>query len=213
MATDYRASLTAASSITWTSGLPFNGYVLLLMALPSSNGATWTRVSVRDQRPKLHVPTRFKVPIREGVLDTTTKVWRTDGLVPTNVQYTSFFYDDNDQLIASGGTLFPLTTSPFTLAIPSLADGTAAVAVPTPETVPSTGITVLNTGVLENVTGTRNNSNNLFSISHVPTQLVLIIWNGLILEENVGFVRAGTTITMQAGYIPRSTDSLKALII
>ena len=34
-----KATLTAAATITWEDTTPFNGYVLLLMALPSSSGA------------------------------------------------------------------------------------------------------------------------------------------------------------------------------
>lgn len=206
------AQLTSGSTIQWVSGVPFNGYVLLLAALPSKSGTAYQSVFLRDCQPKTEVPKRIKIPIREGVYDTDVRVWRTDSLVPTLVRYCAFFYDDSDRLIGTGPSLFAVTTDPHTLTPPSLADPDVATSCPTPEAVtilvPST-----NAGqtIRENPTGAKNGVNATFTISVVGS-VVLVIWNGTVLDEGVGYTRSGVTITMAAGYIPISTDSLEVVI-
>src|SRR5581483_8580407 len=112
-----RSSLTSASTIAWQSGTPFNGWVLLIAVLPNISGAVYNKIGLRDSAPKMMIPTRIRVAIREGVLDSSAKVSQTSSLVPTNVVYSAWFYDDTNTLIATGSALFTLTADPFTLSI------------------------------------------------------------------------------------------------
>lgn len=205
------SQLTSASAISWSGGTLFNGYVLLIMTPPNTGGATWTRVSLKDCRPKLRVPTRVKVPIREGVYDPDTRVWQTTSIVPPNAKYSAFFYDDNDVLIAIGSALFTVTADPYTLAPPTLTAPTAETVSPEPEDVPSTGVYVVGAPGFENVTGTKDGVNTAFTISRTGT-VVLLVWNSAVLEEGVAFTRVATAITMISPYLPGSTDTFKALI-
>ena len=206
------AQLTYGSTIQWVSGVPFNGYVLLLAALPSKSGTAYQSVFLRNCQPKTEVPKRIKIPIREGVYDTDVRVWRTDSLVPTLVRYCAFFYDDSDRLIANGASLFTITADPHTLTPPTLTDPDVATSCPTPEAVtilvPSTNA---GTVTREDLTGTKNGVNDTFTIT-IGGSIVMVIWNGTVLEEGVGYTRADKTITMAAGYIPGATDSLECLI-
>ena len=205
------AQLTYGSTIEWSGGTPFSGYVLLLMAMP---GATaYSNIFLRDCQPKTEVPRRVKIAIREGVYDTSAKIWRTDSLVPSTVKYCTFFYDDADRLISAGPGLQTVTVDPFTLTPPTLTDPTAAADCPTPEVVPDPSIVIVYATApkREDVAGTKNGVNDAFTVSTAGS-LVVIIWNGQILDKDIGYTQVGTAITMAAGYIPASGDSLEALI-
>jgi len=108
------AQLISTNTIKWSGGRNFDGWVLLLMAMPKVDGVAWTRISLKDKRPKLRVPTRVRVPIRDGVYDATTEIWQTTSLVPPQVKYAAFFYDDNNVLIATKSALFVVETDPYT---------------------------------------------------------------------------------------------------
>ncbi len=214
MATAQKAQLTSVADITWSGGALFNGYVLLIAALPSTGGATWTRVHLKDTRPRLRVPTRVRVPIREGKYDSDTQVWRTDSLVPPNVLYSSFFYDSTDRLIAIGPALFSITTAQHTLTPPALTDPTAAVTSPDPEDVPSSQVVtqIYGAPTREDVQGTKDGVNTTFTISTATYAVVMVIWNMTVLDQGVHYTISGNTITMIAPYIPDSGDSFEAVI-
>ena len=209
-----KSQLTSASTVLWSGGEPFNGYVLLLMALPNYSGTVWTRVSLRDCKPKLRIPTRVKIPIREGVYDVDTRLWQTTSIIPPGVKYSSFFYDDTDRLIAVGPDLFTVTVDPYVLAPPTLTDPTASVVSPAPEDVPSTLISgaFYNAPLRENVSGTKNDINTLFTISRSVYSVVLLIWNQTVLDEGVHYTISGANITMLSPFIPGSTDTFEAVI-
>lgn len=201
-----KAQLTSASNITWSDGSLFNGYVLLIMAPPTG----YAHVVLRDKRPHLRVPQRYRVPIREGQYVPDTQVWRTDSLVPVNVRYSAFFYDSTDKLVSAGSSLFAVTSDPYTLAPPALTVPSAAVVSPTPETVPSAPVVVYqNVPTRENVSGTKNSINTAFSISRAGS-VVFVIWNQMVLTEGVHYTRTGTSITMTVA--PDSGDTLEAVI-
>jgi hypothetical protein len=149
------------------------------------------------------------VPIRQGVYDPATQVWRTDAILPLSVRYSSFYYDSTDRFIAVGPDLFTITADSYVLTPPTLTDPTAAVVSVTPETVPSAPVTVTIGPTREDVQGTKNGSNTAFTITRTGT-LVMIMWNGMVLDEGVGYTKSGTAITMT--YAPESGDSLEALI-
>ena len=208
-----KAQLTYGSTITWSGGRVFDGYVLLLIALPSLAGVSWTRISLKDTKPRLRIPTRVRVPIVTGVYDTNTQIWQTTSIQPPNVKYVALFYDSNDMLINSSGTLFTVTTNPYTLTPPVLTDPTATAVVPTPEDVPVPGTLIVMQSVptREDVTGTKNGVNTAFTVSRTGT-LVLLVWNQLVLDESVHYTKVGTAITMIAPFIPDVGDTFEALI-
>jgi len=183
------------------------------MALPSTGGAQWTKVCLKDCRPKLRVPVRVKVPIREGLYESETKIWRTDSLVPPNVKYSAFFYDDTDRLIAVGPELFAVEAGEYTLTPPTLTDPTVAIASPQPEDVPSTQVTTMIYGAPTRVPvqGTKNGTNVSFTIS-ITGVVVLLVWNQTVLTEGVHYTLAGNAITMIAPFIPGSGDTFEAVI-
>lgn len=63
----------------------------------------------------------------------------------------------------------------------------------------------------ETPVGTIDGVNPTFTISRSPAFLMLFR-NGVKLEDGIGFIRTGTTITFQAGYIPFAGDVLRAIL-
>jgi hypothetical protein len=60
-----------------------------------------TKAVLADTAQRLRVPPKVRVPIRKGVYDAGSQVWRTDSLEPTNLLYSASFYDNTHRLIAS----------------------------------------------------------------------------------------------------------------
>lgn len=132
-----KAQCISANPISWDSGPLFNGYCLLLMALPSATSTPWTQVALKDTNPPVRVPTRAKIMIREGVVDVEATIWRTDSIVPPGVLYTAYYYDNNDRLIRAEGNLFSVTTDTIDITPTSLPLPTESVDIPLPEDVPA----------------------------------------------------------------------------
>ena len=213
-----RVQLVSSSPIKWSDGTLFNGYVILIMALPTQGTQQWTNVALRNSLPKLKCPQRVKVPIREGVYDTYTMLWSTDSLVPENEVYSCWFYDDTDQLIAIGSQLFaiiagttPNTTIPYTLNPPTLPAPTAATTYPQPGSAPNTQVQTVVYGapIRENVSGTMNGVNTAFTIGSATYSVVMILYNQTVLTAGVQYTLSGANLTMIAPYIPSATDQLE----
>jgi hypothetical protein len=208
-----KSTLTSAATIQWQSGDTFNGWLLLIAVPPNFSGVQYPNIALRNSSPKLIVPQRVKVAIQDGVLDSSSKVWQTSSLVPTRILYSSWFYDDTNQLIATGTALFSITTDPFTISIPALVDPTAAIVSPTPESVPNTTVQTItySAPTQENVAGNKNGVNTAFTISRAGT-IVFIIRNGNVLTPTVDYTQSGTAITFLTGSIPAASDQLIAVI-
>jgi hypothetical protein len=213
-----RAKLVSTSTIAWSDGTPFNGYVVLIMALPTQGVQQWTQVALRNSLPKLKCPQRVKVPIREGVYDTYTMVWTTDSLVPESVVYSAWYYDDTDQLIAVGTQLFSIagggqsnTAISYTLNPPNLPTPTAALQSPQPGSAPNTQVNTVVYGapIRENVSGTKNGINTTFTIGSAVYQVVMILYNQTVLTAGVQYTLSGANLTMIAPFIPAANDQLE----
>ena len=208
-----RSAITSAATIAWQSGTPFNGWLLLIISPPLISSVAFNSVSLRDSSPKLKVPLRVRIAIREGVLDSNAKVFQSSSLVPTNAVYSSWWYDDNGVLIAVGSSLFTITTDPFTISVPTLADPTTAVTPPTPDSVPNTLINTVTFGAPteETPAGTQNGVNLNFTISRAGS-IAFILRNGAVLTPTVDYNQSGTAITFTGGNAPLADDILKAVI-
>lgn len=208
-----RAGLTSAATVEWASGVPFNGWLLLIAVPPNYSGVTYPNIALRNSSPKLNVPQRYKINIQEGVIDTNSKVWLTTSLVPTNILYSAWFYDDTNQLIAVGPALFTVTADPTTITIPTLTDPTAAVVSPNPEAVPNTTVSTIiyNAPEEESLGGTQNGVNLAFTVSHQGT-ITFILRNGAIITPGVDYTQSGVNITFTSGNAPLVDDILKAVI-
>lgn len=59
------------------------------------------------------------------------------------------------------------------------------------------------------LTGTIDGANDIFTLGAAPVRLFLFL-NGTLLSDGIGYTLSGSTITMAAGYIPQSGDTLRA---
>lgn len=211
-----RVHPVSSSPIVWSDGALFNGYMIMIMALPNQGIQQWTQVALRNSQPKLKIPQRVKIPIKEGVYDNFTMFWSTDSLVPENVVYSVWFYDDTDQLIAIGNQLFTVNAfgnnpSNFTINPPTLTVPTTALTSPQPGSAPNTQVVteIFGAPVRENVNGTKNGVNTAFTLNSAVYQVVLIIWNQTVLTQGVQYTLSGANLTMIAPFIPAANDQLE----
>lgn len=68
--------------------------------------------------------------------------------------------------------------------------------------------------VRETPTGTINGVNDTFTLSTAPASddLAIIARNGVVQVRGAAYTISGVTITFQTGYIPKTGDTLEALI-
>lgn len=109
------AQLRTASTILWESGATFDGYVLLTVTPP----APYTDQGKASFFPMQKLPQRIKVPIREGVINTKTRVPFTTSYEPPNCTYSVLWYDHFDQVLSLPVTI-TVTADPTTLSVPTL---------------------------------------------------------------------------------------------
>lgn len=213
-------TIVTSSTIQWSDGSNFQGS-LLLFFLPPDLGAgvypnIYPRYSLGSRHLPLPLPKRIAIPIINGVLQD-NKILPTSQLSPPNVKFYAFWIDSAGALIASGPSLFSITsTGDYTITPPTLTAPTAET--DTPTLTPSVSGAITNTIVSvtatrEELTGTKNGVNTTFTISRAPDQLLFIFYNGLAIDEGVSadYTRSGTTITLAVA--PQSSDILEALII
>lgn len=207
MSTPLRARL--AGTVLWSSGESFDGYALILLALPGTHAS----VSMDGTFPRARIPTNTVIPIQDGIYNQNSWLYRNADIEPPNTQYAAYFYDLNWVRIAPAGAaaLFTISADPYTLVAPTLTAPTAAVVAPSPTTVPSAGSSILYISK-EQPTGTKNGVNDTFTLSSSSYHAVDIRLNGVSLLQNTGYTVFGATLTMLPGYIPGATDTLEAII-
>ena len=113
--------ITNPTTVVWSGGAPFNGYVVIGVQLPTvgkyPNPSLWA-----SQRP-LPLPRSIKVPIIDGQIDTTTALFFTADLDPPGTHYNAYYFDRLNNLIAPAlntAPLFTITNDPTTLTVPTL---------------------------------------------------------------------------------------------
>ena len=207
MSTPLRARL--AGTVLWSTGETFDGYALILLALPGTHAA----VSMDGTFPRSRIPTNTIVPIQDGAYNQNTWLYFNADIEPPNTKYAAYFYDLNWVRIAPSGTadLFTITANPHTLTAPTLTAPTAASSAPLPGSVAGTTATYLYVSK-EIPSGTKNGVNATFTLSTSSYRTVDIRLNGVSLLEGTGYTVVGATLTMLTGYIPGATDTLEAVI-
>lgn len=207
MATPSKAKLSG--SVIWSSGENFDGYALILLALPGTHAA----VSMDSTAPRCRIPTNTVVPITDGAYNQHVELFYNSDIEPPNTQYAAYFYDLNWVRIAPSGTadLFTISTNPHTLTAPTLTAPTAATSAPLPGSVSGTTATYLYVSK-EVPSGTMNGVNTTFTLSTSSYRTVDLRWNGVSLLQGTAYTLLGATITMQAGYVPNAGDTLEAIV-
>lgn len=123
----------SVNPILWSNGKPFNGWIAMGLAVPTASGTPYPTVSVDSSSPQLRLPIWAPIPITNGIVNQNTFVYFTSTIEPPNCQYVAYWYDINFVLISGPSVLFTITSSPYTITVPTLTVPVAAVAGPTPD--------------------------------------------------------------------------------
>jgi len=196
----------STGTVKWSNASAFDGHLLLGLAPPEGV----SRLFLNGEFPPRELPQWVRIPIEKGVIHDISKVLFNSEIEPPNSKYCAFWYDLGHLLLSGPSSLFTIEADPYTITVPTLTIPAASVSPPVPGSVPVPPVVVY--PVIETPEGVKNGTNPTFFLSRVPTYLASVWLNGMVLEEGVGFTRSGKTITMQAGYIPSSGDSLRALV-
>ena len=68
------AVIQTVSTIQWSGGEDFDGFLLLIAALPDLGSGSYPQAALAGQPEKVRIPTHYKIPIQAGVLDDDAKV-------------------------------------------------------------------------------------------------------------------------------------------
>ncbi len=228
MSAPVSSQVSSATTVQWSTGANFNGFLLLGLVLPTGAAAY-----VKADRPAAgntvvaRLPLWVVIPIVDGKLDSATRVWQNSSIDPPNTQYSTFWYDTTETLIASGpgSNLITISTEPHVIAVPVLTAPTAGTLAVVPESVvPSTPSQVLIgvygsktlTGAINGTTGSDGNPAFTYTSPALPSGHLL--WkNGQKMIQGTAYTvsySAGTvTVTFIAPYIPVTGDLLELQIV
>ena len=212
------AVVQSTADIAWSDGSKFNGYALVMIVLPELGTGNYPEAALAAEFPKINIPVRFQIPIRDGVYRVDTKLLFNTGIEPPATKYVAYFLDINDAVIAGPTSLFTVTADPHTLDSSTLTIPTAETDVPTISDVSDavTAGTILNSfgmvPVFGSPTGTKDGANVTFTLVTDPLAngKVVLFWNGIVLAEGGGFSRVGTTLTLDTA--PASDDVLEEMV-
>lgn len=193
------------TAFTWDNDEPFNGYLLLIMSFPSANSGTpWTYAVLNDSHQRLRVPVATKIPIRNGFLESDAAVWQAQSLTPPRCQYSSFYYDNTDRLIAIEGNFFSANDTEDEMIANPFPITDFPGAFPFPQTVPGTVPTV------ETPTGLINGSNTNFTLTRAGNEVLVYLNDDLLAGGGVDYTLSGASLIMDTA--PATGDVLKVFI-
>jgi hypothetical protein len=128
MADTLTTSLTG--TVAYLDGTLFDGWGVFLEAFPTG----YSYATINNQLIPQKIGDRFRVRIKHGVYDGSTRVYQNNSLQPPNTQYVAYFYDNEDQLMGSTG-LFTVSVTPFSISVPPMTVNLPIVIPPTPDPV------------------------------------------------------------------------------
>lgn len=124
---------TIPATVVWQSGQNFNGYVWIGLQLP--NG--YSQPTLVNSYIIQQLPRYTKVPIVNGVIDTTTGIFWNSDVDPPGTNYEAYFMDNNNVIIApvsGSATPFSIGASVATLTVPTLTMPVYSQTQPVPQT-------------------------------------------------------------------------------
>lgn len=111
-----------AGNVTWSTGAPFDGYLLLVLVPPLDNSLNaWPTLQIGSGKyPPQRVPLRTIIPIVQGTYDPSTRVFFNSSIDPPGTQYAPYWFDNNKKQIPDTGGppgfgMFFVSTDPCTL--------------------------------------------------------------------------------------------------
>ena len=140
------STITLSADIENADGTKFDGYLVFLAVPPAEKqvsagfGKLQSKVLTlaKTNPPKL-APLWHILPVRDGKLDNSSRVWKTSAYAPKGTQYKLFLFDKGDNLIEGStglpGDPFSITTDTYQLTVSTIADTSTEGVVSDPELV------------------------------------------------------------------------------
>ncbi len=192
-----KSQLVTAADVQWSDGTSFQGSLLMVLVLPSLAGFTYTKAHLKGSDVhEWRIPTRVKVPIIDGEMSSSTRVWKNAEIEPPETVWCGFWYDETGNNIAvDNPALVNVNTDPYTITPPTLTVPTAAGSHPGETTLgygtTSSLLLAASTLIIEVATG----SGATVTINSTPIQLIGVYVNGNFLTLNTDYTISGNTIT------------------
>jgi hypothetical protein len=115
--------------VTYADTTPFDGWCLLLIAVPTG----YTYATVNNQLVPQRIGDHIQVRVQKGVYDQSFRGYQTASLQPPNTRYYPLFYDNQGVALTTSATaLVAINTGTYTLNVSDLTKPSAPVTPPTP---------------------------------------------------------------------------------
>jgi hypothetical protein len=186
--------------MAWTSGDLFNGFVLIGLALPTSSGTQFLGVRYGNAGISEAIPQFTKIPVTDGLLNTSCGLFYNADLTPPGSQYVAWTYVPNGptaggvcRMISGPTATFEVTTSSFTLPAMTLTLPTTG-SVPTPDIsiTPGSGATTVSF-LTYPPAETADGVETEFTFGFLPS---CVFYNGQMRTEDIGYTRVGFVIQL-----------------
>jgi len=110
MATARTSKADSSTTLSWSDGNLFQGYLLLGLAAPTGRPS----VELSSYIGIVEIPIFTLIPITDGKYHQATEVFYTTDLTPPNTTYFAWLLDKTGTQVGSVSTSFTVTTNPFT---------------------------------------------------------------------------------------------------
>ena len=192
-----KSQLQTASEVQWSDGTPFQGSLLLVLALPTLAGETYGTAFLKGSDVhQWRIPTRIKVPIVDGVMSSDVRVWQNADIEPPKTVYCGFWYDATDNnIVTEAPQLVEIAADPYTITVPTLTVPTVASTCPSLASLDliSSSSVLLSASILTVETATGTGSS--VTLASPPSLIVGLWYNGILLKPTTDYTVSGNTIT------------------
>lgn len=132
-------SAVLTGTVYWSdSATLFNGYVAIALGLPTNAAGTFPAVYLGSGLREATIPQWTRVRVTDGVFDQEAKLYFNADINPPSTRYFAYWYAyPKYRLFPAVGVepaAFTITTTPYSITIPTLTLPTAPTTAPTPST-------------------------------------------------------------------------------
>ena len=117
------ATIQTASTVQWSDGTAFDGYLFMELGYPTSASVAWPTVAIGQRFPNETLPRRVVIPIKSGTVQSDPRVPLNPDIVPPGSRHYAYWYDANLKLVAptaGTATVINVNSETFTVTPPTL---------------------------------------------------------------------------------------------
>lgn len=202
---------TFTGTVQWDDGEPFQGYMILGLERPLTPAGTGVPyMTIPSLSGYLRLPDWVRIHIRDGKFYSQDRVLFNDDMEPPGSKYVAYIYTPDNTKVWGPSAEFVVNSQTHDMGTITITKPTKTMPKPMPADV-GYGVALASfSPYVEVPSGTVNGTNAVFTLQRKP-QVLLVVRNGVVLKEGVGYTLSDKTITFQAGYIPQPGDNLVAV--